>query len=73
MPVNLLAEYVLHNEAGDSDFVFGYRLDGDYYTESELAHSEFTQELRMGANLDLARKTRESHADVRASAVRDPP
>jgi hypothetical protein len=56
MPVNLLAEYVLHNEAGDSDFVFGYRLDGDYYSESELAHSEFTQELRMGANLDLGAK-----------------
>jgi tetratricopeptide (TPR) repeat protein len=53
MPVNLLAEYVLHNEAGDSDFVFGYRLDGDYYSKSELAHSEFTQELRMGADLDL--------------------
>jgi tetratricopeptide (TPR) repeat protein len=71
VPVNLLAEYVLHNEAGDSDFVFGYRLDGDYYTESELAKPEITQELRIGANLDLgARPNRKREFDSGFFAIR---
>jgi tetratricopeptide (TPR) repeat protein len=55
-PVNLLAEYVLHNEAGDSDFVFAYELDGDYYPWDELANDEETQRLHMGANVVLGER-----------------
>jgi hypothetical protein len=51
-PVEVTAEYVLYNESGDSDFIFGYDLDSDYYAE-EFANDETTQRLRMGADLRL--------------------
>jgi hypothetical protein len=51
-PVEVTAEYVLFNEAGDSNFVFGYDLDSDYYSE-DFANDETTQRLRMGADLRL--------------------
>ncbi|RPI59524.1 MAG: hypothetical protein EHM50_09055, partial [Lysobacterales bacterium] len=51
-PVEVTAEYVLHNETGDTDFVFGYDLDSDYHS-AELANDETTQRLRMGADLRL--------------------
>ncbi|HLF09605.1 MAG TPA: tetratricopeptide repeat protein, partial [Gammaproteobacteria bacterium] len=65
VPVNVLAEYVLHNEAVDSDFVFGYQMDGDYYLTGELSNDEATQRLYMGADLvldarDNRRRTLES-------------
>ena len=53
MPVSVDAEYVLHNEPGDTDFVFGYELDGDYYGEY-YANDEVTQHFRIGADVDLS-------------------
>jgi tetratricopeptide (TPR) repeat protein len=71
MPVALLAEYVLHNEAQDSDFVFGYHLVGDYYSGSELASTEFSQQLELGANLDLgARPNRARRFESALFAIR---
>lgn len=55
VPIDLIAEYVLHNEPGDTDFVFGYELDGDYYGEY-YANDEITQRLRIGADIDLEGK-----------------
>jgi tetratricopeptide (TPR) repeat protein len=54
-PVSIVAEYVIPNEAGDTDFHFRYRLDGEYYGE-ELAKDESTQRLEIGANHILDQK-----------------
>jgi hypothetical protein len=52
LPLDIDAEYVLHNEPGDTDFIFGYELDGDYYGEY-FANDEVTQRFRMGADVNL--------------------
>ena len=54
VPMNLLAEYVVHNE--DSDFLVGFELDGDYYPYDELANDEETRRLHMGVNLVLGER-----------------
>jgi tetratricopeptide (TPR) repeat protein len=51
-PLNATVEYVIHNEAGDSDFVIGYDVDADFYDEY-FANDESTQRLRMGASMLL--------------------
>jgi tetratricopeptide (TPR) repeat protein len=51
-PVQGTIEYVLHNEAGDTDFVVGYDIDADYYAQ-EFANDERSHRLRMGANVLL--------------------
>lgn len=56
MPVDLIAEYVLHNEAGDTDFNFTYRLDGDFYDSEFSNASELSQRFEIGADLDLRAK-----------------
>jgi len=51
-PVQATVQYTLHNESGNTDFVFGYDFDGDYYSEY-YANDENSQRVRMGANLLL--------------------
>jgi tetratricopeptide (TPR) repeat protein len=53
VPVDVSAAYLLHNEAGDTTFVFGYTLDADYY-EAEFANADrVTQRLDIGADILL--------------------
>jgi tetratricopeptide (TPR) repeat protein len=59
--IDAAAEYRLHNEAGDSDFLVGYQLDGDYY-DHEFANSEVTQRLFFGADLVLGEHARRSRS-----------
>jgi tetratricopeptide (TPR) repeat protein len=51
-PVQATVQYTLHNESGNTDFVFGYDVDADYYKEY-YANDENSQRVRMGANLLL--------------------
>ena len=51
-PLTATVEYVLHNEAGDSDFIFGYDVNADFYDEF-YANEEATQRVRMGASMLL--------------------
>lgn len=60
-PIDVAAEYRLHNEAGDSDFVIAYQLDGDYY-DDEFANSEVTQRLFFGGDLVLGEHERRSRS-----------
>jgi hypothetical protein len=60
-PVDITADYRLHNEAGDSDFVLGYQLDADYY-DDEFANDEVTQRLYFGADLVLSEHERRSRS-----------
>jgi hypothetical protein len=55
IPINIVAEYLIPNEAGDTDFHFRYRLDGEYY-DGELTNDESTQRVEIGANLVLEQK-----------------
>ena len=53
IPVDVLAEYTLQNEARDTMFLFGYRLDADLY-ESEFANADrYSQRLEVGADIDV--------------------
>jgi hypothetical protein len=49
-PLQATVQYTLHNESGNTDFVFGYDFDGDYYKEY-YANDENAQRVRMGANV----------------------
>jgi hypothetical protein len=51
-PLQATVQYTLHNESGNTDFVFGYDFDGDYYSEF-YANDESSQRVRMGANVLL--------------------
>ncbi len=51
-PFQATVQYTLHNESGNSDFVFGYDIDADYYSEY-YANDESSQRVRMGANVLL--------------------
>jgi tetratricopeptide (TPR) repeat protein len=56
-PLSATVEYVLHNEAGDSDFIFGYDVAANFY-EEYYANDDSTQRLRMGASLLLGETAR---------------
>lgn len=72
VPVDLDAEYLMHNEAGDTDFVFTYRMAGDFYTDTQLDNAnEISQRFSIAAKMflgDPALKTRRLYA---AFVVRD--
>lgn len=54
MPVDVVAEYVLHNEALDTEFVFGYRLSGDFYDAEYSNANRVSQRFDIGADIVLA-------------------
>jgi hypothetical protein len=53
-PVDLLAAYVLPNEAEDTEFVFGYLLNGDFYDSEFSNANRVSQQLSIGADIDMA-------------------
>ena len=54
LPLDALVRYTLHNEAGDTDFVWSYRLDGNFYQGDFSNANEVRQRLEMGADIVLA-------------------
>ena len=53
MPLDLLAEYVLFNEAGDTDFNFTYILNGDFYGSEFTNANQVSQRFELGADVQL--------------------
>jgi hypothetical protein len=51
-PLQATVQYTLHDERGNTDFVFGYDIDADYYSEF-YANDESSQRVRVGANVLL--------------------
>jgi hypothetical protein len=51
-PLQATVQYTLHNESAKTDFVFGYDMDADYYSEF-YANDESSQRVRVGANMLL--------------------
>jgi len=49
IPIKIVADYVIPNEAGDTDFRFGYRWDGYYYSDI-FTNDESTQHLEIGSD-----------------------
>ena len=56
MPLDLLAEYVLFNEAGDTDFNFTYVLNGDFYGSEFSNANEISQRFELGADIEMGRR-----------------
>jgi tetratricopeptide (TPR) repeat protein len=57
-PVDLLAAYSLHNEAGDTDFRFAYVLDADFYPSEFANANRISQRFSMGADILLGERER---------------
>jgi len=53
MPVDIVAEYVMRNEAGDTDFIFGYRFGGDFYDAEFSNANQISQRFDIGADIVL--------------------
>jgi len=53
MPAELHALYVLGNEAGDTEFLFRYDMDGSFYDEEFSNATQVDQSLSMGADILL--------------------
>jgi tetratricopeptide (TPR) repeat protein len=51
-PLQATVQYTLHDASGNTDFVFGYDIDADYYSEY-YANDENSQRVRLGANMLL--------------------
>lgn len=71
MPIDLLARYRLHNEKGDTDFLFTYALDGDFYPAEFSNATRFSQRLSVGADILLGERGRRRRALRSAFFVRD--
>jgi len=56
MPLDLLAEYVLFNEAGDTDFNFTYVLNGDFYGSEFSNANQISQRFELGADIEMGRR-----------------
>ena len=56
MPVDFLARYRLHNEKGDTDFLFDYALDGDFYPAEFSNATRFSQRFSIGADMVLGQR-----------------
>lgn len=72
VPVDVDAKYVLHNEAGDTDFVFNYRLDGNFYTDKALDNAtEISQRFSLAADMLLGDRALKNRRLYAAFVVRD--
>jgi tetratricopeptide (TPR) repeat protein len=58
MPAELHATYVLGNEAGDTEFLFRYDLDGAFYDAEFSNANEIDQLFSMGADIVLGERER---------------
>jgi tetratricopeptide (TPR) repeat protein len=58
VPAELHAAYVLHNEAGDTDFLFAYDVAGAFYGEEVANATEVNQQFSMGADVLLGERER---------------
>jgi tetratricopeptide (TPR) repeat protein len=58
MPAELHAAYVLGNEAGDTEFLFRYDLDGAFYDAEFSNANEIDQRFSMGADIVLGERER---------------
>ncbi len=54
MPVDLAAAYVLPNEAEDTEFIFAYTMNGDFYDSEFSNANRIAQRISIGADIDLA-------------------
>jgi hypothetical protein len=52
----MLVEYVLPNEAQDTEFIFVYRLDGDFYDTEFSNANRVSQRFSIGADIELDSK-----------------
>jgi hypothetical protein len=71
MPVDLLAEYVLFNEAGDTDFNFTYVMNGDFYDSEFNNANEVSQRFEIGADVVLGERDRHRRTLQSAFFLRD--
>ena len=53
VPVDILAAYVLRNEADDTDFRFAYELDGDFFATEFANADRIEQRVSIGADIVL--------------------
>lgn len=53
IPVDVVAQYTMPNEARDTVFQFGYRLDADYYNGEFANADRVSQRLEVGADIDV--------------------
>lgn len=58
MPVDVVAEYVMQNESGDTDFIFGYRFSGDFYDTEFSNANQISQRFDIGADIVLGETER---------------
>ncbi len=56
LPLDLLAEYVLFNEPGDTDFHFTYILNGDFYGSEFSNANRISQRFELGADIEMGRR-----------------
>jgi tetratricopeptide (TPR) repeat protein len=62
MPAELHAAYVLGNEAGDTEFLFRYDMNGAFYDAEFANATEVDQSLSMGADIVLGERDRRRRA-----------
>ena len=62
MPAELHAAYVLENEAGDTEFLFRYDMNGAFYDAEFSNATEVDQRLSMGADIVLGEADRRRRA-----------
>ena len=58
LPVDVVAQYVMENEAGDTDFIFGYRMNGDFYDAEFSNANRVSQRFDIGADIVLGEKAK---------------
>lgn len=58
VPVDVIAEYVMQNESGDTQFTFGYRLDGDFYDSEYSNANEISQRFEISADVRMGERKR---------------
>jgi tetratricopeptide (TPR) repeat protein len=58
IPVDVVARYTMRNEAQDTLFRFGYRLDGDFYESDYSNATRISQRFDVGADIDFAAESR---------------
>ena len=62
MPAELHAAYALGNEAGDTEFLFRYDMNGAFYDQEFANATEVDQRLSMGADIVLGERDRRRRA-----------